>query len=327
MAEEEKQEEQNQEQVGENTEKQAQPQEEQKIEEQPAEEQEEEKQEEVQTQEQTAEEPQQEEPAAEVQEEKSEEASQPVEEEQKPEAEPEKEQPVEEPKEEKPEETPEPEPEKKEKKKKKSKKKKEKEPEPEEPKDDGRPKIYAIRTTANREEQVMDFLAANAEKKGLEVFSVIRPHGMRSYIFVETINKMEAEQAAFEVPYARGVLPAPVPYEEIEHMVEQIKKELRDWNSDGYICMEDLNHFRGRYIQSILESEKGELTFLEKEVLESLHQHETLASNINTKFEKGLTVGERLADRIAEWGGSWRFIIFFGSVFLLWIIINKFRSS
>ncbi|MBW2994883.1 transcription elongation factor Spt5, partial [Candidatus Woesearchaeota archaeon] len=102
----------------------------------------------------------------------------------------------------------------------------------EEPKDDGRPKIYAIRTTANREEQVMDFLAANAEKKGLEVYSVIRPHGMRSYIFVETINRMEAEQAAFDVPYARGVLPEPVPYEEIEHMVEQIKKEVNIQKSD-----------------------------------------------------------------------------------------------
>ena len=106
-------------------------------------------------------------------------------------------------------------------------------------------------------------------------------------------------------------------------IVEQIKKEFQGWNPDGYICLEDLNHFRSRYIQSILEFEKGELTFLEKEVLESLQQHETLSSNINTEFEKELTLGERMADRIAEWGGSWRFILFFGSILLLWIIINS----
>jgi transcriptional antiterminator NusG len=121
--------------------------------------------------------------------------------------------------------------------KKQRKKKKAKEPaeEPEPEKkeqDDGKPKIFAIRTTANREEQVADFLAANAEKKGMDIYSVLRPHGMRSYIFVEAINRMEAEQAAFDVPYARGVLPEPVPYEEIEHMVEQVKKEVNIQKND-----------------------------------------------------------------------------------------------
>ena len=82
--------------------------------------------------------------------------------------------------------------------------------------------IFSVRTTANREEQVVDFLAANAKKKGFEVFSVLRPHGMRSYIFIETTSLSEAEQAVFEVPYARGVLPRPVPFKEIEHMVASV---------------------------------------------------------------------------------------------------------
>ncbi|MCK4670347.1 MAG: transcription elongation factor Spt5 [Nanoarchaeota archaeon] len=92
--------------------------------------------------------------------------------------------------------------------------------------------IFSVRTTANREEQVVDFLSANAKKKGIEVFAVIRPHGMRSYIFIETLNRLEAEAAVFEVPYARGVLPEPVPYEEIEHMVETIKKDIRIQKGD-----------------------------------------------------------------------------------------------
>jgi len=84
--------------------------------------------------------------------------------------------------------------------------------------------IFILRTTANREDQVMDFVTSNATKKGMNVYSVIRPHGMRGYIFIEAENKAEAEQAAFNVPYARGILPKKVDYEEIEHMLEESKK-------------------------------------------------------------------------------------------------------
>ena len=84
--------------------------------------------------------------------------------------------------------------------------------------------IFALRTTANREDQVMDFIASNAAKKGLDVFSVIRPHGMRGYIFLEAKNRADAEQSAFRVPYARGLLPKEVDYAEIEHMLETTKK-------------------------------------------------------------------------------------------------------
>ncbi len=84
--------------------------------------------------------------------------------------------------------------------------------------------IYALRTTANREEQVMDFITSNAKKKGIDVYSVIQPHGMRGYIFLEAKTKTDAEQAAFKVPYARGILPNEVPYNEIEHMLAATKK-------------------------------------------------------------------------------------------------------
>ncbi len=86
--------------------------------------------------------------------------------------------------------------------------------------------IFAVRTTANREDQVMDFLVSNIKKKKLPVFSVIRPHGMRGYIFVEAADRQSAEQAAFNVPYARGVLPKEIQYAEIEHMLEQVKREV-----------------------------------------------------------------------------------------------------
>ncbi len=93
-------------------------------------------------------------------------------------------------------------------------------------------KIFALRTTANREDQVMDFLVSNVQKKGLEVYSIIRPHGMRGYIFLEAEKKHEAELAAYNVPYARGVLPKEIDYKEIEHMLEQVKKEINIQKND-----------------------------------------------------------------------------------------------
>lgn len=99
------------------------------------------------------------------------------------------------------------------------------------PKDE---KIFALRTTANREDQVMDFLVSNVQKKNLGVYSVIRPHGMRGYIFLEAESKEEAEQAAFNIPYARGILPKVVEYNEIEHMLEKKKQEVNIQKND--IC-------------------------------------------------------------------------------------------
>ena len=86
--------------------------------------------------------------------------------------------------------------------------------------------IFALRTTANREDQVMDFVTSNAVKKKIEVYSVVRPHGMRGYIFIEAATKTDAEQAALNIPYARGILAHPVKYSEIEHMLEQVKHDM-----------------------------------------------------------------------------------------------------
>jgi len=92
--------------------------------------------------------------------------------------------------------------------------------------------IYALRTTANREDQVMDFITSNAQKKKLNVYSIVRPHGMRGYIFVEAETKSDVEQASHNIPYARGVLPKPINFSEIEHMFEEVKTEVNIKKND-----------------------------------------------------------------------------------------------
>ena len=92
--------------------------------------------------------------------------------------------------------------------------------------------IFGLRTTANREDQVLDFVSSNADKKKFNVHSIIRAHGMRGYIFLEADTKQDAEQAAFNIPYARGILPKEIDYKEIEHMLETVKVEMNIIKSD-----------------------------------------------------------------------------------------------
>ncbi len=102
-----------------------------------------------------------------------------------------------------------------------------------------------------------------------------------------------------------------------------IMRERPDWTPEGFICREDLNRYRAAYIEKLVETEKGEVTSLENEVVESLKQHEILSRNVDEEFEQHLTVGQRLSDRIATFGGSWRFIIIFGVVLVVWMAVNS----
>jgi len=101
-----------------------------------------------------------------------------------------------------------------------------------------------------------------------------------------------------------------------------IRREHPEWTEDGYICSSDLNRFRSLYVQDVLERERGELTELEDQVVQSLREHELLTQNLNREFDRGLTLGERVADAVADFGGSWRFIILFGAILFIWIAAN-----
>jgi transcription termination/antitermination protein NusG len=102
----------------------------------------------------------------------------------------------------------------------------------EENKEETNNKIYALRTTANREDQVVDFLSSNIEKKKLDVYAIVRPHGMRGYIFVEAKDRQIAEEAYYGIPYAKGLLSKPVDYSEIEPMLEQVKVQMNIQRND-----------------------------------------------------------------------------------------------
>ena len=80
--------------------------------------------------------------------------------------------------------------------------------------------IFIIKVTTNKEEKAVEMIAERVQKKNLNVFSVSRPHGLRGYILLEAENRDSAEEAAFNLPYVKGIIGKTITYEEIKAMIE-----------------------------------------------------------------------------------------------------------
>jgi len=112
----------------------------------------------------------------------------------------------------------------------------------------------------------------------------------------------------------------------ISHEIEDLlRKDYPDWDDNHYICKNDFNIYRTKYIIALIEEEKGSIENLEKEVINSIKENELITFNTNITKEK-LSFGERISDKVALFGGSWKFIIIFFSILVIWISINTLYS-
>jgi uncharacterized membrane protein len=109
-----------------------------------------------------------------------------------------------------------------------------------------------------------------------------------------------------------------------EPIARLIWAEHKKMKPDGFICLDDLNHYRGHYVKNALQTDKGELSTMEKQVLKSLKEHELMSKNINEEFDRNLTVGQKTADKVAAFVGSWKFIAFSSTAIAIWIAINLY---
>ena len=62
----------------------------------------------------------------------------------------------------------------------------------------------------------------------------------------------------------------------------------------------------------------------EKRVLKTITERLHISRNAIKDYEKQYTFGQRVADKVASFGGSWTFIILFGGILLIWIGLNSF---
>ncbi|MDD5193323.1 MAG: transcription elongation factor Spt5 [Candidatus Nanoarchaeia archaeon] len=86
--------------------------------------------------------------------------------------------------------------------------------------------IFVIKVTTNKEDRAMELISAKIHKKSLNVFSLARPHGLRGYLFLEAEDRESAEEAAFNLPYVKGIVGKTVTYDEIKNMIEPVLEEI-----------------------------------------------------------------------------------------------------
>lgn len=109
-----------------------------------------------------------------------------------------------------------------------------------------------------------------------------------------------------------------------QSIMQTVQEQNPDFNVDNYLSASELNEFREKYISNYLHEQIGELSLLEKKVVESLTNRTTLADKVDGEDGKKLTFGQKIADKVATFGGSWTFIISFSIFILIWITVNVY---
>lgn len=103
-----------------------------------------------------------------------------------------------------------------------------------------------------------------------------------------------------------------------------IQKEHPQFSHQSFLSQSELNHYRGKAIASSLKNGIEELTESEKTVVNAVTNRTTLTDKIDGENIQTLSTGQKIADKVASFGGSWKFIILFGVFIVLWIALNMF---
>ena len=75
-------------------------------------------------------------------------------------------------------------------------------------------------------------------------------------------------------------------------------------------------------IDKLLSDENEHLNKLHSIVKQSIESEELVIQNLLHPPIEVLTKGQKISDKVAQFGGSWKFIILFGIILTLWIIFN-----
>jgi|TARA_R110002096_G_scaffold173160_3_gene347111 uncharacterized membrane protein len=101
-----------------------------------------------------------------------------------------------------------------------------------------------------------------------------------------------------------------------------IKSQYPDFSRESNISIGELNKYRRLYLTKLIEQEKGDLAAIDKDVMDAIRNNSILSENLQEDIDTAITLGQRMADKIASFGGSWTFIIAFFSFLTLWIVAN-----
>lgn len=110
-------------------------------------------------------------------------------------------------------------------------------------------------------------------------------------------------------------------------VVELIQRKFPDFTEDKYIGEDVLSRFKSEHIRGMLISERGKISDMEKTVADTVAKHDFMSKDFTKEEDETFTFGEKIADYISDFGGSWKFIISFVVVMVSWICINVFWYS
>lgn len=101
-----------------------------------------------------------------------------------------------------------------------------------------------------------------------------------------------------------------------------IRESYPDFTTDDYISRPEFDKIRGSYLLHLVAMENNDISLVEQQVIDAITGNKILSEDIEPTIENQLTLGQRAADKIAEFGGSWKFIITFFVVLIGWISVN-----
>ena len=111
-----------------------------------------------------------------------------------------------------------------------------------------------------------------------------------------------------------------------QSLLHFINKTHPNFSKSCFLSIEEMNEYREKYISEFLNKKLGNLTEVEKQVIQSVSKNTMISTEVE-EDEQEITFGQKLADKVAEFGGSWGFIIFFMSFLVIWILLNVFWLS
>jgi len=107
-----------------------------------------------------------------------------------------------------------------------------------------------------------------------------------------------------------------------DSLMNLIVMDHPQFDHSKFLAVSELNIYRQKCIAQYLAREIGHLSDVEETVLKSLKDENTITDKLEEEEQVPLSFGQRIADKVAVFGGSWTFIISFGVFILIWICLN-----
>jgi len=106
-------------------------------------------------------------------------------------------------------------------------------------------------------------------------------------------------------------------------ILDLIKQDRPEWEGKRGICGNCLEQYRAKKFVAYLEAEYQKLSELENAVVSKITRRGRVSKLVHQDLDTKMTWGEHVADKVAQFGGSWRFIGIFAAILIGWMIINS----